>query len=209
MACATLVSGDKNVPTTSGTQIDRLEDHDLIVRCIDGEEAAWEALVRRYQRLIYSIPVRYGLGEDVSGDVFQSVCLVLLEHLGALKDRGKLASWLITTTTRECWRVTNRGRREAPIGEGGDPDEDDRTGFPELVDGRPLADEEQIRLEEQQRVRDAVGKLPDRCRDLVELLYYTEDKPSYEEISRRMSMPVPSIGPTRARCLEKLRKLMS
>jgi RNA polymerase sigma factor (sigma-70 family) len=196
------------VPTTSGPKLDQLEDSVLIARCIDGEEAAWETLIRRYQRLIYSIPIRYGLGEEVAGDVFQSVCLVLIEHLATLKDRGKLASWLITTTTRECWRVTNRGRREAPIGEGGDPAEDDRV-LPELVDERPLAEEEQLRLEEQQLLREAVSRLGDRCRELVELLYYTEEKPSYEEVSRRLSMPVPSIGPTRARCLEKLRKLMS
>lgn len=196
------------MPATTDPEIHLLEDGALIARCMEGQDAAWEVLIRRYQRLIYSIPIRYGLGEEVASDVFQSVCLSLLEHLGTLKDRGKLASWLITTTTRECWRVSNRSRREAPMGEGGDPDDDERPTL-ELIDSRPLAEEEQLRLEEQQRVREAVGKLQERCRELIELLYYAEEKPSYEEISRRMAMPVPSIGPTRARCLEKLRKLMS
>ncbi len=184
----------------------QLEDHDLIALCLDGEEAAWEALIRRYQRLIYSIPLKAGLGEEIAADVFQSVCVRLVEHLKALKDRGKLASWLITTTTRECWRTSNRRRREAPIGEGGDSD--DAIGLPELADERPLPEDEQLQLATQQRVRQALEGLPDRCRALLELLYYVEDRPSYEEISRRLEMPVPSIGPTRARCLAKLRKLL-
>jgi RNA polymerase sigma factor (sigma-70 family) len=163
-------------------------------------------LVRRYQRLVYSIPIRYGMAEDVAAVVFQSVCMLLLEHLGTLKDRGKLASWIITTTTRECWRVSNRLRREAPIGEM--VEEGDSPLF-EIADARPLAEEEQVLLESQQRVREAVQGLPDRCRALVDLLYFDEGHPSYEEISRRMEMPVPSIGPTRARCLEKLRKLLA
>ncbi len=150
--------------------------------------------------------MRYGLGEEVAADVFQAVCLLLLEHLGSLKDRGKIASWLITTTTRECWRVSHRARREAPIGEGGDADGE--RPFAEILDEKPLAEEEQIKLEGQQKVRQAVEALPERCRTLLELLYYVEDRPSYGEISRRLEMPVPSIGPTRARCLEKLRRLL-
>lgn len=182
------------------------DDEQLIELCLDGDEAAWEAIVHRYQRLVYSIPLRMGMGEDAASDVFQSVWVRLLEHLAGLKDRGKLASWLITTTTRECWRSSNRSRREAPLGEGGDVDDD--LPRPEMADTRPLVEEEQVQLVEQQRLRQAVGALPDRCRSLVELLYYEEDRPSYEEISRRLGMPVPSIGPTRARCLEKLRKLL-
>lgn len=198
--------------TPQKEQDDRVEDGELIARCLGGDEESWELLIRRYRRLVYSIPVRYGMGEEVAADVFQSVCLVLLENLAKLKDRGKLGSWLITTTTRECWRVSHRLRREAPIGEGGTDDDDGRGSLPELPDERPLAEEEQLQLEEQARVRAAVEQLPERCRSLVELLYYAEEggeRPSYEEISRRLGMPVPSIGPTRARCLEKLRKLLS
>jgi RNA polymerase sigma factor (sigma-70 family) len=192
--------------TPADSPQDRIDDRDLVSRCLEGDESAWEALIRRYQRLVYSIPIRYGMGEEVAADIFQSVCVLLLEHLATLKDRGKLASWIITTTTRECWRVSHRLRREAPIGE---MIEDDDPILPETQDERPLAEEEQLRLEEQQHVREAVQALPDRCRRLLELLYYDEAQPSYEEISRRMEMPVPSIGPTRARCLEKLRKMLT
>lgn len=184
------------------------EDGHLIEACLAGDEAAWEALVRRYQRLVYSIPIRYGLTEEAAGDVFQSVCVSLLTHLPAIEDRGRLASWLITTATRETWRTAGRGRREAPIGEGGDAEGDGRA-LPETADDRPLAEEEQIRLEERQQLREAVDRLPDRCRELIGLLYFSEDRLSYEEISRRTGTPVASIGPTRARCLEKLRKAMN
>jgi len=193
----------RNTPERSRAEFD---DPALIALCLAGEESAWEALIRRYQRLIYSIPLKSGLGEELAAEVFQSVCLRLVEHLGALKDQSKLASWIITTTTRECWRTANRRRREAPIGEGGDAD--DAPALPEIADERPLAEAEHLQLAEQQRVRQAVAALPDRCRELVELLYYAEERPSYEEISRRLEIPVPSIGPTRARCLQKLRKLL-
>ena len=193
----------RNSPERSRTELD---DVALVALCLDGEESAWEILIHRYQRLIYSIPLKAGLGEEFAAEIFQAVCLRLVEHLAAIKDHGKLASWLITTTTRECWRTSNRRRREAPIGEGGDSD--DGPTIPESIDERPLAEDEHLQLAEQQRVRQAVAALPDRCRDLVELLYYAEDRPSYEEISRRLEMPVPSIGPTRARCLQKLRKLL-
>ncbi len=187
-------------------RLDRLDDPALIERCLDGEEPAWEALIRRYERLVYSIPMRYGMGEEVAADVFQSVCARLLEHLGTLKDRKKLASWLIMTTKRECWQVSHRLRREAPIGEGGDDDEE-RRDF-DLLDDGPRADEELVRIERHEELRRAVSMLPDRSRELIELLFFAEDRPSYEEISRRLGMPVSSIGPTRGRCLEKLRELL-
>lgn len=203
-----LASGEllQQVRSKSPKTLREMEDADLIALCLDGSEDAWSALISRYQRLIYSIPMRSGLGEDKAADIFQSVCTRLIEHLGTLKDREKLASWLITTTNRECWRTVHRTRREAPIGEGGDAPLD----FPqsEMADEQPLAEEVQMQLVEQQRLRSAVGALPDRCRSLIDLLYFQEDKPSYEEIARRLDMPVPSIGPTRARCLEKLKKLM-
>jgi len=189
-----------------GVRLEELDDPSLIARCVAGDEAAWEVLIGRYQRLVYSIPIRYGMGEEVATDIFQAVCMRLLERLGTLKDRRKLASWLIVTTKRECWLVSHRLRREAPIGEGGDEEE---VCGPDLVDERPLVDAELLALAEQHRVRQAVEALPERSRELIELLFYAEDRPSYEEISRRLGMPVASIGPTRARALEKLRALLT
>jgi len=130
------------VPNGPERSPNSIEDRELIALCLDGDHAAWEALIRRYQRLVYSIPLKAGLGEEAASDIFQSVCVRLIEHLGTLKDRGKLASWLITTTTRECWRSSNRRRREAPIGEGGD----EGSPLPELADERPLPEAEHLQL---------------------------------------------------------------
>jgi RNA polymerase sigma factor (sigma-70 family) len=179
-------------------------DEELVRRCLDGDESAWEVLVRRYQRLVYSIPARYGLGADIAADIFGSVWLKLIEAMPKLRDQTKLASWLITTTTRECWSTSRRLRREPAIGEGGDDDGMQRAE----ATGSPLALAELERLEQQQLLRESLEAVGGRCRELLQLLYFADEPTPYAEISRRLEMPVPSIGPTRSRCLEKLRKLM-
>lgn len=182
------------------------DDRQLIAACLEGETDAWEALISRYQRLIYSIPLKARLSPDDASDIFQSVSLKLYEKLATLRDHDKISSWLITTATRECWRLSARNRREAaPAGFGGEDDVDPMAEIPATA---PLADEEREALERGQAVRQAVESLPERCRDLVTMLFYQPDECSYSEISKRMKMPVSSIGPTRARCLEKLKKLL-
>jgi RNA polymerase sigma factor (sigma-70 family) len=181
------------------------DDRELIIACLDGDSTAWEALITRYQRLIYSIPVKARLLPDDAADVFQSVCLKLYEKLSTLRDRERVSSWLITTTTREVWRVVARNRRDAaPAG----PDEEEADALSRIAATGPLADEQRESLEQQQAVRQAVDALPERCRNLVTMLFYEKDDLSYADIARRMNMPVPSVGPTRARCLEKLKKLL-
>ena len=182
-------------------------DREVVAACLDGDSAAWEVLIGRYQRLIYSIPVKSGLNSDDAADIFQSVCLKLLEKLRSLRDHEKLSSWLITTTTRESWRVSALRRRTAN-GDTRDDDEEGPDPMSEVPAVGPLADEERQALEEQQIVREAVESLPDRCRELITMLFYEKDDLSYTDIARQMKMPVSSIGPTRARCLEKLKRLL-
>ena len=180
------------------------DDSGLIAACLKGDAAAWQTLVIRYQRLIYSIPLKARLSQDDAADIFQSVCLKLYEKLSTLREHDKITSWLITTTTRECWRIAARRRREAT----GVSDSDDSDSSSEIPDPRLLADEQRQALQERQLVRDAVDALPDRCRELVTMLFYKKEELSYADIAREMEMPVASIGPTRARCLEKLKKLL-
>jgi len=98
----------------------REDDRTLVRACLDGNRRAWETLIQRYQRLLYAIPQRCGLSEDDAADVFQTVCLRLLQNLGNLRDERSLTSWLITTASREAWRVRRQRRRElAGIGTGG------------------------------------------------------------------------------------------
>lgn len=175
-------------------------DADLIAECLEGREDAWEALILRYQRLIYSIPLKQGLSADEAADIFQTVCLKLLEKLPTLRNREKLSSWLITTTARESWRAR---RHLSGANERQELGSDD---IEEMADPAPLAYQQQLLLERQQLIREAVASLPERCRELITLLFYSKDPPSYEEIARRFNMPTSSVGPTRARCLQKLKR---
>jgi RNA polymerase sigma factor (sigma-70 family) len=191
--------------TETASQFVESADSEIVKACLQGSSVAWEALIRRYQRLIYSIPLKARLSQDDAADIFQSVCLKLYEKLESLRDHEKLSSWIITTTTRECWRLVNRQRKEKPA-DGLTSEEGEET-LRQLASEAPLIDQQGIVLEQQQTVRQAVRALPERCKDLVTLLFY-KDELSYTEIARQMDMPVASIGPTRARCLEKLRKLL-
>ncbi len=176
----------------------KLGDPELVGLCLEGDQAAWETLIERYRRLIYSIPNKFGFSQSDCNDVFQTVCVKLIEHLSDLKDETKVSAWLITTTTRHCIHVQTLGRRDVS----------DADGMEEAPD--PTVSMEQIRVvsDRQQKVRDTIAEMPERCRRLLSLLYLDSKSPSYEEISVKMSMPVPSIGPTRARCLDKLRRLL-
>jgi RNA polymerase sigma factor (sigma-70 family) len=179
----------------SGENYKLLGDPELVGLCLKGDAKAWEALILRYRRLIYSIPVKFNFATADASDVFQSVCLKLIEHLHELKDESKVSAWVITTTTRQCIHVRSQRMRESS------PEDE----FEEPADVAVNVEDIQIKTQEQQNVRDAVNKLPDRCRRLLELLYFETSNPTYEQIGKVMNMPVASIGPTRARCLEKLR----
>jgi RNA polymerase sigma factor (sigma-70 family) len=182
----------------SAAKYKTLGDPELIALCLSGDAQAWEGLILRYKRLIYSIPVRFGFQNADAADVFQAVCLKLLEHLQTLKDERKVSAWLITTTTRQCIYLRAHKQRESST-------EDD---YEEPLDPSDDLEETHMASEQQQRVRDAVLQLPERCRKLIEMLYFDTTNPSYEEIAKSMQMPVPSVGPTRARCLEKLQTLL-
>lgn len=163
-----------------------------------GNEHAWEALLNRYARLIYSIPLRYGLSEGDAADVFQNVSLLILKNLKYVRDRERLGPYLAITTRRECWRLIRRLRSDSSL-----------TGVYDLAeypsDDLPLEEDLQ-RLEQQAVVRSAVGQLAPRCRRLLALLFYDEPRPTYEEVSAQIGIPEGSIGPTRARCIDKLVK---
>jgi RNA polymerase sigma factor (sigma-70 family) len=191
---------------SSAKEISSKADPELVEECLNGDAAAWEALVFRYQRLIYSIPVKLGFSQDDAADVFQSICLKLVEKLETLRDHKKLGSWLITATTRECWRKAAISRREVagafPAGDGQDEE------LLNVPAEQMLPVETHVMLQQQQLVREAVAALPERCRRLINMLFYEKDELSYADIARSMKMPVASVGPTRARCLEKLKKLL-
>ena len=175
-----------------------LSDPELIARCLDGDPDAWEELIAvRYKRLIYSIPNKFRFSPADCDDVFQTIVVKLLEHLGDLKDDSKVSSWLITTTTRYCIQVRSLKQRNVS--------DDDR--IEATPDPAETSEQVHIQTNREQKIRESIQAMSIKCRQLLESL--SEDpRPSYEEISQRLGMPVPSIGPTRARCIEKLLALL-
>lgn len=186
--------------------IKELTDKELVIACLANSEAAWEILIARYERLIYSIPINLKMSQQEALEVFQSVCFILLKKLSTLRDQERIYSWLITTTTRECWRIKAMKQRElaAPqsTGSNGSAVPGDTLTAEQLAYERRMADERH------KIIREAVSTLPERCRELILMLFYLNDEPTYEDIAERLNMPVSSIGPTRARCLQKLRKIL-
>jgi RNA polymerase sigma factor (sigma-70 family) len=180
-----------------------LSDEALVLACRRGDAGAWEALIQRYQRLIYAIPRRSGLNDDQVADVFQHVFAMLLENLDSIQQPARVGAWLATTARRESWRL---GRHESGTTTSVDNEDDLDAGA--LPDTMLLPDELMLRLEMQHQVRVAIAGLDERCRRLLTLLFYRSEPPAYAEIATALGLPEGSIGPTRARCLKKLRRLL-
>lgn len=180
-------------------ELDPELDARLVARCIDGEARAWEALVRRHERLVYSIGRSYRLADEDMGDVFQDVFTALLKGLPRLRDGRTLVRWLSSTTERIARTTAMKRRREAAR-----EDRDELT-VANLEDSGEAVGEDLERIERQHQVRLAMGGVSDRCKRLLEALYYEDPTPSYAELSQRLGVPVGSLGPTRARCMERLK----
>ncbi len=190
------------MPRRATGPLEDATDEALLGACLRGEPAAWDALLGRYSALIYSIPLKYGLSEPDAADVFQSVCLTLLEKLDTVRAPQGLAAWIITTTSRQSLAVARRQRSEQTRTSAGDSEH----GVP---DPDLLPEEELLALERQRIVRAAVSQLTGNCRKLVEALFSdTADRSSYQQLADDLGVPMNSLGPTRARCLEKLRRLL-
>jgi RNA polymerase sigma factor (sigma-70 family) len=183
-----------------------LSDENLVLACRKGDEAAWEALVNRYQRLIYTIPRRAGLDEDQSAEVFQDVFATLLRKLDEIEQPERIQAWIVTTARRMTWRLISREKTHAgsAVYAGDEAD----SAAAEVPDAAPLQDEVLLRLEEQQSVRRAIASMDERCRKLIEMLFYEPVSAPYAEIAQALGTTEGSIGPTRARCLQKLLRLL-
>ena len=184
----------------------RRTDKELLIACRAGDESSWEALVDRYERLIYTIPRRAGLDQDQASEVFQEVFVTLLEKIDDINEPDRLHAWLVTAARRKTWRFLTKERSLKGV----DLDEEDNgdNGLAVIVDSNPLPDEVLLQIEEQHRVRTAVGELDERCQQLLTMLYYQTEPPSYAEIAAAFGTTEGSIGPTRARCLKKLLRLL-
>ena len=178
----------------------------LIYGCRRGDAAAWETLVNRYQRLIYSIPRRAGLDDDACADVFQRTFALLVEHLDHIVQPERVRAWLVTTARRETQRLSQKVSRMQPLVAETHEEEVETPDI--LLDPSPLPDQVIAELEEQHLVRVALAKLDERCNRLLTLLFYQPEPMPYDQIAASLGISVGSIGPTRARCLQKLGKLL-
>jgi RNA polymerase sigma factor (sigma-70 family) len=169
----------------------------LVPAAREGDQHAWDAIVDRFLPLVSAIVRRHRLSEADGDDVSQTVWLRLVEHLGDLREADALPGWIRTTTRNECLRRLAARGRVRPV----DPQDDRGLDAVEL----DVADEELLAAERRQLLREALAELPAARRELLVLLL-TDPPVGYEEISRLLGMPVGSIGPTRARALEQLRR---
>jgi RNA polymerase sigma factor (sigma-70 family) len=173
-------------------------DGALVRACRRGNEAAWETLVRRYQRFVHAIPRRAGLDEESAADVFQEVFTALVQGLEKIDDPDRVGAWILTTAKRATWR-TIRHRIAVRSGQTTLDDEAE-----EVPDADPLPESVLVGIEEQHEVRTAMSGLDDRCRQLLTMLFYTNEPPAYGKVAATLGLAEGSVGPIRARCLERL-----
>jgi RNA polymerase sigma factor (sigma-70 family) len=174
-------------------------DGELIERCRGGHGPAWRALVGRYGTLVFSVCRSTGLSEADASDITQQTFCILHDSLDRLKPETRLGPWLATVARRHSWRVRARLKREAPE----DP--------AELTRQAEGDDEESAKAPAWERLEwlhHGLSLLDERCRKLLTELYLRAEPAPYEAVARRLKIAVGSIGPTRARCLSKLRGLL-
>jgi len=186
--------------------VDPDETGQLVRDAAGGDEIAWRGLVDRFSSLVWSVARAHRLGNADAADVFQTTWLRLAEHITRIEQPERVGAWLATAARRECLQCLRTAGRAVPT------DDMDR------LDLAPAADsptEEAVLAAEQERedaaraalLWRAVGRLPARCQELLRILM-ASPPPSYAEVAAALGLPLGSIGPTRARCLQRLRAEM-
>lgn len=175
----------------------------LVSAAAHGDRLAWERIVESYGRLIWVIARNHRLSPGDAADVSQTTWLRLMEHIDRLTEPGRVGAWLATTARRECLRIQAKNRRTSPI-----PDE----AIVELVQVRGVAaddlDAALLSAERSEAVHRAIALLPAHCQEMLRLMML-DPAPTYEEIAAAIGRPIGSLGPSRKRCLEKLRVLLA
>ena len=175
-------------------------DARLVKECLAGHEDAWLALIDKYKALIYSIPIKYGLSQDDALDVFQATCLELLVRLPELRKPRALPKWLMQVTHHECHRQKRLQQRMIS--------RDAEPGVPE-PETPAIAESLVQQTQQEQMLRDAMSRLTPQCRRLVELLFFETPPRPYAEVARELGLARGSIGFTREKCIERLRRQLS
>ncbi len=182
------------------TKTNKLEYQKLIERCINGDETAWEELVEKITPAILSVCRIMRLSADESLDIFGQVCYLLLQNLHKLKSSDKIIGYVSMITRREILRIIRRKQLFDNID----------TEITKSISVTKFKKPDEL-LEETKNLESlikAVVELPEKEYKLIWYLFLDENELSYEEISKKLDIPVASIGPTRIRSLKKLKKIL-
>jgi RNA polymerase sigma factor (sigma-70 family) len=191
---------DDRRPTGPAGQPDRgARIAGLVSAARDGSEDALGQIVTEFSPMLWHVARAAGLSPDDAQDVVQTVWMSLLSHLDDIHTHAALAGWLVTTTRREAWRVRGAGRKQVPA---------DQDWLAELPDRGPGSEELAIIGDGRRALWSAIGQLTPRCQELLRIIAFVP-RPDYRAVAAELGMPVGSIGPTRGRCLAKLRALMA
>jgi len=173
-------------------------DRELVQGCLKGRQDAWNFLVDKYKNLIFSIPIRYGFSREESADIFQAVCLELIQELPKLREPKALPKWLMQVTAHKCFHTKRQISRTVS-------QDDEAVDIPER--SVPAQAELDIReVEEEQMLREAMSALSPRCRELIHMLFYEEPKRPYQQVASSLGLATGSIGLLRQKCLDQLKK---
>ncbi len=172
-------------------------DRDLIRACRDGRVEAWRTLLKKYERLVFSVPRKYGLSAEDAADVTQLTFTILVQSMDKLPEDSRLGGWLTTVARRHTWRLLERNRRQG-IGRHAVLDENIMGGGTNPIESWELGE----------WLGQGLSLIGRSCRDLLFALYLDPTQPSYAEVAERLGMAVGSVGPTRIRCLERLRRVL-
>ena len=175
-----------------------MDDEWLVRECLEGSQQAWEWLIDKYKRLVYSIPFKYHATPEDASDIFQAVCIELFNSLGKLRNVQSLRAWLITVTIHQSlyWKKKRGNNLEL----------DAMT--PEAIEEMAVAPEVIEAILQEEAMREAISQLPERCAKLVRLLFLEQPPLPYNEVARKLGLATGSIGFIRGRCLEKLKKVL-
>lgn len=191
-----------DLPYTRGGAVERAEVGALVQSAVDGEAAAWKALVEGLSPLVWSVVRAHRLSDADAHEVYQTVWFRFAQHLGRIREPEKAGSWLASTARHESLKVLKNSRRLTPTD---DPQlldrvSEDRTPEESLLDSEEAA----AQSERVRRLWQEFEELGERCRELLRVLMSTPP-PSYQEVSAALGIAVGSIGPLRQRCLRRLR----
>jgi RNA polymerase sigma factor (sigma-70 family) len=187
-------------PSAAEHKRSRKSDCDLVHGCLQGRDEDWNLLIDKYKNLVFSIPIRYGLSREEAADIFQSVCLDLIQDLPKVKDPKALPKWLMQVASHKCFHWKRQRARIVS-------QDDEEIQVPEAT--VPADAELNLReIEEEQMLREARAGLPPRCQELIRMLFYEEPTWPYQQVAASLGLATGSIGLLRQKCLDRLRSAL-